>query len=92
MTTTKWTKADWDLLFGLHAYDDGAVDSGIRDEAGRARLIDGIRDADDAWQEELTRRARNQFMSDEAISEGYGIADLANFIEWIGDKMNCDLG
>jgi len=79
-----------DALSGLFAYDSGATDSGIHDEELRARVIEEIRS--DAGQfslfgDRVSRLAREMFLTDEAIDEGYGLEDVQLFANWLDDYM-----
>lgn len=80
-----------DALDGLHAYDDGATDSGIRDERLRGRCVAALRahrdQGDDHWREWLARLVRDMWLSDEAISQGYGLQDAIEFTQWLGERM-----
>lgn len=82
-----------DALDGLHAYDEGAADSGIRDEGLRARCIAALAErrarGQDFWRPWLARLARDMYLSDEKISQGSGLADLTGFAEWLEWEMKC---
>jgi hypothetical protein len=82
----------WDALDGLHAYDDGSVDSGIHDEVLRERCVvelhvrassnpDGFR----LW---ISRAIRRTYLDEDALARGYGIEDVSDFIDWLDDRMN----
>lgn len=77
-----------DALDGLHAYDGGATDSGIHDERLRQRcrhMIDSM-DPDES-RIVLSRGVRDLYLSDEAISEGYGWEDVLDFLKWIDNGL-----
>lgn len=80
-----------DVLDGLHAYDDGAADSGIRDEARRARCIAVLKDRRTGAEgrQWLARLVRDMWLTDEAIEQGYGLEDALGFIERLEDRMDC---
>lgn len=92
--TMTWAIEDCDLyavhselytaLGGLYAYDVGAVDSGIRDEALRQRVmrqLNAMTNKDLATT--LGRIVRDLFLIEEKLAQGYGIEDVADFIEWV---------
>lgn len=82
----------YDALDGLMAYDGGATDSGIHDEALRQRVkdhLDGLPDRDAL--KLLSRYIRAYYLTDKAIDEGYGIESVAAFIRWMGDEMDFPL-
>lgn len=70
-----------EALDGLFAYDTGAVDSGIHDEALRQKCIAAIKALPLApgelvprlW---LSRLVRDRYLSEEALAQGYGIEDV----------------
>lgn len=78
-------------LDGLHAYDDGAVDSGIRDESLRARCIEELKRITAAEPEDgrefFSRLVRDMWLSEEAIEQGYGIEDALGFVDWLDERM-----
>lgn len=81
-----------DALDGLYAYDEGAADSGIRDEGLRERCIAALRQRRDeeeaaAWSAWTARLVRDMFLTDERIAQGYGLTDAVLFIRWLEDRM-----
>jgi hypothetical protein len=74
----------FEQLEGIHAYDEGALDSGIHDEALRAKLQ---REVAAMTPNELRLRVsvwvREAYLSDDALSAGYGIEDAVSFWKWI---------
>lgn len=80
-----------DALDGLYAYDTGGTDSGIHDEALRGRVkAELLADAKAAsgstlFGPRVTRLARELFVSDRAIEQGYGLEDLDNFVAWLDE-------
>lgn len=78
-----------DALDGLAAYDAGATDSGIRDEALRARCIAELKEraAAESWRPFISRLVRDMWLSDEAIGQGYGLEDALEFTEWLEERM-----
>ena len=77
-----------DAMDGLYAYDEGATDSGIHNEALRQRVITELQAMDSKW---LSRWIRDAMLSEEALEQGYGIADVRSFLEWLRDRMDCDV-
>lgn len=84
-----------DALDGLFAYDNGFTDSGIHDEALRARVIERLRSlsfsAGDEFRLTITRIVRELWMSEKALAQGYGIDDVAGFVKWLAARMEIDL-
>jgi hypothetical protein len=81
-----------DALDGLRAYDEGATDSGIRDEDLRARCKAALREreADPVrWREFAARLVRDLYLTDEAIGHEAGLEDAAGLIRWLDDRMGC---
>lgn len=77
-----------DALDGLFAYDMGATDSGIHDVALKCAVKGVIAIIPPA---DLTRMIRDMWMSEEAIAQGYTVADAYEFMQWLGDEMDYDL-
>jgi len=82
---------DLDLLEGLHAYDEGCTDSGIRDEVGRAKLREKLRLGPTARsgrcdeQMELVRL----FLVRAALPP-YSCEDVAGALDWLRSSMGVD--
>jgi len=78
----------WDALDGLKAYDGGALDSGIHDEALRQRVKEYLVSLPEpAALATLSRFIRDMYLTDTAITQGYGIESVADFIRWMRDEM-----
>lgn len=81
-----------DALEGLYAYDDGATDSGIHDEALRERCKKAIK-AMPIGEHELfprlwlSRLIRDMWLSEESLEQGYGILDAMSFLRWLEEEM-----
>ena len=75
-----------DALDGLHAYDVGATDSGIRDEDLRARCIARLAKMRPI---EIRSMIREMRLSPARVAEGYGIADAEELRMWLRDDMGC---
>jgi hypothetical protein len=77
-----------DALDGLYAYDIGCVSSGIHDEMLRERVKAELKTVDLLW---LSHWVREQYLSDEALKQGYRLEDVARFIKWLRDDMDYDV-
>jgi hypothetical protein len=76
-----------DAMSGLYAYDDGAVDSGIKDEVLKKRLFDRLHAmTEDEVRLFLGNFMREHFVGEEALEHGYGPEDLRSFIQWLTDN------
>lgn len=84
-----------DALDGLYAYDQGSRDSGIHDEALRAKCIGELQSRlgphEVAPRLFLSRMIRDMFLTEEALAQGYGIEDVMSFIKWLGTHMGMDV-
>jgi hypothetical protein len=80
-----------DALDGLYAYDQGSMDSGIRDENLRRRCIREMAErtgrGETCARVFLSRLVRDMWLSDAALEQGYGIEDAQSFICWLGERM-----
>lgn len=79
-------------LDGLYAYDQGAVDSGIRDAGLRARCVAQMKQWPVGEYEllptaEVSRLVREMWLTDEAIGQGYGIESAFSFTRWLCELM-----
>ncbi len=91
-TTTRYPLNLVAALDGLMAHDVGATDSGIRDEALRKRVkahLDGMPDGE--MMAALSRYAREHFLAESALANGRSIADVAEFVRWLSDRMDIDV-
>jgi hypothetical protein len=71
-------------LIGMFAYDSGSVDSGIHDPEAKRLCIEYLDSlGGKEYRAVLARIAREAFLSEDAIGEGYGIEDVAKFNEWL---------
>lgn len=78
----------WDLLDAIDAllaFDGGALDSGTSDPDLRAAVLSHLRQMDVAPRQKLLAQYARRFLTDEAIREGYGLNDVAKFIEWLSE-------
>lgn len=80
----------WDALDGLCAYDVGCTDSGIHDEKLRAKCIEELKiglKPNQMYSDRVARLVRDNILSEESIKQGYGLEDVASFIEWLEERM-----
>lgn len=85
-----------DALDGLYAYDTGCRDSGIKDERLRSKVqveffTDPERTGSQLISVRMSRIVREMFLSEEALSQGYGLEDVAHFLRWLDDEMGIGL-
>ncbi|MBA3690227.1 MAG: hypothetical protein H0W82_02300 [Actinobacteria bacterium] len=81
-----------EALDGLSAYDMGAVDSGIHDEALRARAIEALHGMDETTcRLFLSRHIREHFLTEDQLAQRYGYEDVNAFFRWLGDYMDFDV-
>jgi hypothetical protein len=79
----------FDALDGLYAHDTGCTDSGIKDELLKEQVKDYLNDLDDNdFRLIMSEFIREQFVSEEAISKGYGIEDVGSFLRWLDDELS----
>ncbi len=79
-----------DALLGLYAFDSGATVSGIKDESLRRRVIGELaKDLTDSelFSARLSRLAREMFLSEEVIEQGFGLEDIRRFANWYDEHM-----
>lgn len=82
----------YSALDGLHAFDSGAMDSGISDEAIRRQVCDYLGSVSDTERRLLLSRfVREHYLTEEALAAGYGIGDVADFIEWLDQYLGVAL-
>lgn len=71
-------------MLGFFAYDTGSPDSGIKDHDLKVKCHEWYYSLpDEQHRPLLSRLAREAFLTEEAIEQGYGIEDVAKFNEWI---------
>jgi len=84
----------WSLheaIDALIAYDEGASDAGTGDEAMKESVRDYLLASDDDdFRRICAEFVRRQYLSDEAIVQGYGLSDVKGFIEWLA-KLGIDI-
>lgn len=73
-----------DALDGLYAYDVGATDSGIRDEALRERCKAALEAMSPAA---LSQLVSDMWLTPQARAAGYNALDAEEFTEWLADEM-----
>ena len=83
MTDTELSNA----LSTLYAADQN---NGTADETLRASVIVELRkdrSESELFSVRVTRIARDLFLSDEAIAQGYGLEDIRSFVNWLDEVM-----
>ncbi len=79
-----------DALDGLSAYDCGATDSGIRNEALRQKVKDLIQGLEAKESRILIAKViKGLFLTDAALEQGYGPEDVKDFLVWLDEEMAC---
>jgi hypothetical protein len=73
----------FDAIDALSAFDHGARDSGAFDPDLRAAVFTHLKRMDDKSRRIILAKYARRFLTDEALSEGYGISDVCNFAEWL---------
>jgi hypothetical protein len=74
-----------EAIDALIAHDHGAIDSSIHDDEMRALVVSYLKSLDNKELQQLCARAARRFLTDEAISEGYGVRDVVKLVEWLED-------
>ena len=72
----------------LFAYDMGSRAAGVHDEGLKAATKDAVRGLD---RPALARILRDMWLSEDAITQGYGAEDLLQFIVWLDKEMDLTL-
>ena len=88
-TTRRFEFKSWDLLDAIDAlvsYDQGARDAGTHDADLRQAVVSYLRQLDDQTRREVLAKYARRFLTDEAIRAGYGLNDVANFVEWLSES------
>lgn len=78
-------------MIGIFAYDEGSVNSGIKNERRRSEVIAWLEDQSDNHPDRfrvlLAKFIRENFLSDEALDMHYGLEDVAIFFRWLDRDM-----
>jgi hypothetical protein len=78
----------FDTLDGFFAYDTGCVDSGIHDTRLKTKIKLYLHELpSNDFRLLMTEFIREYFVSEEAVSKGYGIEDVKSFINWLDEEM-----
>jgi hypothetical protein len=77
----------FNTIDGLFAYDQGSLDSGIKDNDLKNELIVIIKSLSEDNQRKLFAEYARTFLTNEATEAGYGIEDVIEFHEWIKDLI-----
>lgn len=67
----------------LRAFDGGATDSGIQDEDAKAYVAKWLMDLMPYQRRETLAHLAREFLTDESIANGYGLADVISLAEWL---------
>ncbi len=77
-----------DALDGLHAYDGGALDSGVHDEELRAFCKAYLATFDrNARRVILSRIMRQLYLEEDRLAQGYGWEDARDFGDWLDEQF-----
>ena len=80
-----------DLIIGLYAYDTGSVDSGIKDNTKKEELKNWLSEwlsKDKEFYKQFSRYIREEFLSEEALEQGYRLENVASFLKWLDYEMD----
>lgn len=78
----------WDALDGLHAYDEGCVDSGISGDSLRQWAIEKLDVMGDVEARKfVSRRWRDEYLTDKALDQQYSLEDAAGFWRWYEEEL-----
>jgi hypothetical protein len=81
-----------DALDGLLAYHVGATDSGIHDERLRAEVQTYLSELPyNARRRLLAAITKDLYLSASALDNGYGPADVREFLNWLEDDLDVPL-
>jgi hypothetical protein len=79
----------WDLfdaIDALSAFDHGARDSGAHDPDLKAAVFSYLKGVDDKTRRIILAEYARKFLTDEALSGGYGVSDVCSFVEWLSEN------
>lgn len=77
----------FNALIGLFAYDTCGSDFGINDSALKHQVFSYINELNENdFRILFSEFIREMFVSADAIKEGYGIEDVAAFIQWCSNN------
>jgi hypothetical protein len=75
-----------EALDGLSAYEHGAHESGIHNERLRSRVFAQLRRMTDDELRVCIARFLQRFLCKEALTQGYGPGDVAEFLDWLSQN------
>jgi len=73
----------FDAIDALQAHDDGATDSGIKDERMRAAVVAHLLSLDPADRRRTLAELARRSLTDGMIAQGYGLEDVVAFANWL---------
>jgi len=84
----------FDAMVGFFAYDTGCISSGIHDEVLKRRVREFLKEENRKPENSLRYYPKfldagvaEEFLSEEARKQEFGIEDVKQFINWIDDEM-----
>lgn len=79
----------FDLLDGLFAYDTGCVNSGINDVVLKNEVKCYLGTLDEVeFRVLISTFVRDKYLTEQALSQGYGIEEVICFVKWLNDYMD----
>ena len=79
-----------DKILERFAYDTGAKDSGINHS--KEEIKDYLLNlSENEFRLFLSRIIREEFLSEDALMQGYGIEDVCSFIDWIRNDLEISI-
>lgn len=73
-----------EALDGLHAYDEGAIDSGIKNEELRVAALAELARRPPSAAEQIVHQL---YLSPQKRAAGYSEEDAAGFREWLSEQL-----
>jgi hypothetical protein len=75
----------FDAMDAIMAYDEGAVDSGVADEAMRDAVIKFLKSLDKPERRKVCAEFARNLLTDESLAQGYSLADVMAFAGWLSN-------
>lgn len=76
------------ILDSLFAYDTGATDVGIKDDELKEQLRNYLHGLSESELRVTISKYLRRFLTDKALSEGYGFKDVKAVIDWLELEMD----